>query len=200
MRGVVVWSMTLVVAAWLFAAPAPAKEGVVATLQTPMPSSAAAGTELDVSWTLASTDEKGKPVPFGASGVFIELYGANGAATTFFASGDGGRDGEFSATVIVPNGGIAALKIGLGGTSSTATGTSPSNLYFPVKNSPFPSDPPAGPVGAGTPVGMDDDGVGGPTIVGLVLGATGLLLAGALAGAAWHRRRPHRHPSPTAPQ
>jgi hypothetical protein len=130
------------IAAGLAATPAFGKEDVEATLTTSIPLNAAQGEELRVAWTLASLDEHGKRQPFGAGGVFIRLVSASGGkATTGVASGDGAEKGEYEATVIVPEGGIGGIAIGLQGIASGPTGSRPDSVYFPVTNSPLP--PPA---------------------------------------------------------
>ncbi|MGH3034328.1 MAG: hypothetical protein ACRDON_07190 [Gaiellaceae bacterium] len=130
------------VAVALAATPAWGKEGVEATLETSIPLNASPSQQLRVAWTLAYRDEQGKRRPFGAGGVFIRLVSASGGnPTTAVASGDGSRTGGYEATVVVPEGGIGGIAIGLHGISSGPDGSSPSDLYFPVKNNPLP--PPA---------------------------------------------------------
>jgi hypothetical protein len=127
------------IAAGVAATPAAGKEDVEATLDTQIPLNPSPGEQLWVAWTLTYIDEQGKRQPFGAGGVFIRLFSASdGKATTGVASGDGGRTGEFDATVVVPEGGIGKIAIGLHGIASGPTGSWTSDVYFPVKNSPFP--------------------------------------------------------------
>jgi hypothetical protein len=122
------------------AAPALGKEDVQATLVAPIPLDAAAGDEITVAWSLASVDEQGNRAPFGASGVYVQLVGASSdEATTGFATGDGGRTGEYEAVLVVPPGGIRGIVIGLGGTSSGPTGSSRSDVLFPITNNPLPA-------------------------------------------------------------
>jgi hypothetical protein len=130
-------------AAAVVATPATGKEGVEATLDTPVPVNASAGERVRVAWTLAAS-ERGKRQPFGAQGVFVRLLSESGGeATTGFASGDGGAAGKYEATVVVPKGGIGGLLIGLRGIASGPTGTWTSDVYFPVKNNPLPASAPA---------------------------------------------------------
>ena len=116
------------------ALPAAGKEGVRATLLTHIPLDAPAGTRLDVAWRLAYLDH-GRQRPFGAGGVFVRLRSAAGAsAETGFASGNG----SYRATVVVPEGGIGDVQIGLRGWSSGPAGTHESDALFPITNDPLP--------------------------------------------------------------
>jgi hypothetical protein len=127
-------------AAAVLAAPALAKEDVQATLTSPVPLDAAPGQEIRVAWRLESIDDEGRRHPFGASGVIVQLESASGGEPTVgFATGDGGRNGSFEAIVVVPEGGIEGIAIGLGGTVSDPTGTRAGYVYFPVTNSPLPA-------------------------------------------------------------
>jgi hypothetical protein len=125
-------ALVVLAVALVAALPAAAKEGVRATLTTTIPLDSAAGTSLDVAWTLASADGK----PFGAGGVFVRLLSATGErAKTGFARGD---TGDYAATVRVPKGGIGDVEIGLRGFTSGANGTHRSDLLFPITNDPLP--------------------------------------------------------------
>jgi hypothetical protein len=161
-----------VVAALVAAAPAAAKEGVKATLTTPIPLDAEPGTPLKVGWTLAYVED-GKRHAFGAGGVFVRLHGPSGEASTGFASQ---TSGEFRATVTVPKGGIADVAIGLMGWRSDATGTHVAPAYFPITNDPLPGK---------VHYYSVDSGVS-PWVVALV---AGVLLALTATAAAFARRK-----------
>jgi hypothetical protein len=181
------------IAAAFAATPAFGKEDVEATLDTRIPLNASPGEQLRIAWTLGFVDDRGKRQPFGAQGVFVRLLSASGGkATTGFGSGDGGRTGKYEATVVVPEGGIGALAIGLGGTISGPTGSSRSDVYFPVKNSPFPASVPAPSEvrGDATPASPDESSSNSSASTWLGGLALALLLAlGGLAVVLWHRRR-----------
>jgi hypothetical protein len=121
------------------ALPAAAKEGVKATLTTKIPLDAAAGTHLKVSWTLTYPAENGKRKPFGANGVFVRLRSASGAKaeTGFTPSGDY-TTGEYTANVVVPEGGVGDVEIGLRGFAEGPEGRRTSDLLFPITNDPVP--------------------------------------------------------------
>jgi hypothetical protein len=117
------------------ASPAAAKENVKATLTTPIRVDAPAGERLRVAWRLAYSDERGDERPFGAGGVYVRLVSASGAANVGNARGD---RGVYSARVVVPEGGIADVEIGLMGWRSGAGGTRRADMIFPITNDPLP--------------------------------------------------------------
>jgi hypothetical protein len=106
-----------------------AKEGVNARLLTPLRADAAPGEQLTVTWVLAGTDEHGRRQPFNAVGVFVRLVSASsGRPAIGFATPDAHPQGRYDAHVVVPEGGIGAVQIGLRGTS---------DVLFPLENDPF---------------------------------------------------------------
>jgi hypothetical protein len=121
-------------AALVAALPAAGKEGVEATLLTRIPLDAPAGKRLEVAWKLTYSDH-GRRRPFGANGVFVRLRSAIGAsAETGLANGNG----DYRATVVVPEGGIGDVQIGLRGWTNDAAGTRESDALFPISNDPLP--------------------------------------------------------------
>jgi hypothetical protein len=173
----------VVLAAALSAAvPAAAKDGVHATLTTKVPLGAAPRTKLRVGWRLAYV-EHGKPHPFGASGVFVRLRSASGAASTGFAEGD---RGTFTATVTVPEDGFGDVEIGLRGyTSGVRSGQG--DMLFPITNDPLPGKPRV----ASTSSPQRSRARAETARTWLVAPAAALLLA-VSAAAALARRRAHR--------
>jgi hypothetical protein len=166
----------------LTAAPAAAKEDVVATLTAPVPLKAAPGDELTLAWTLASVDEDGGKQPFDASGVYVTLVsGAGGDPTTGYA--EDSHDGRYSAAVEVPEGGIGGLQIALMGWANGE----PSPVAFPIANNPLPEL--AGPVLIPEPaveappaeVPPPEAPASGPDLRWLWLLLAGLLALGAVA-------------------
>ena len=141
-----------IASAALFAAlPAAAKEGVEATLRTSIPLDAPAGTQVKVAWTLAYIDENGQRQPFGANGVFVRLLSASGADSEEGVAPMGAHPtGEYEATVIVPDGGIGDVEIGLRGWTSGPTGTRRSDALFPITNDPVGVARVASPAGSTT--------------------------------------------------
>jgi hypothetical protein len=186
-RARVLTSAVVVLAgAALATVPAAAKDGVHATLTTEVPLDAEPGTKLKIGWRLAYV-EQGKPHPFGASGVFVRLASASGAAShTGFAAGDGGT---FSATVAVPEGGIGDIQIGLRGYRSGVR-SGPGDLLFPITNDPLPGQPRVLLPSSTAPAAERAEGTSNTWLFAPAAGV--LLVAGgaaALAGRRWHRRR-----------
>lgn len=125
-------AIVVVLAAALVAAPAAlGKDGVRATLTTPIRLDAAPGTTLHVGWKLAARDG----TPFGGGDVFVRLRSATGApAETAYVNGGG----TFAADVVVPKGGIGDVQIGIRGWSSGPDGTHEAPMMFPITNDPLP--------------------------------------------------------------
>jgi hypothetical protein len=136
MKRTAVGLLGVVAVALVAALPAAAKEGVNATLKTSIPLDAPAGTRLAVAWTLAATDGQGRPRPFDAGGIFARLVSTAGVpGETVYASG---HRGDYEATVVVPEGGIGDVQIGLTGWRSDANGTRRADAIFPITNDPVP--------------------------------------------------------------
>lgn len=169
--------LALASVALFVALPAAGKDGVTATLKTKVPLDAPAGERIEVAWTLGYADDDGKRRPFGASGIFLRLKSAAGAgAVTEYARGD---LGDYSATVVVPKGGIGDLEIGLVGWQSGVNGTRRADAIFPITNDPLPG------TARGSPATAPDDS--SPNWFAVLVG---LALALALLAAALMRRRP----------
>lgn len=170
------------VAALVAASPAVGKGRTVAALTTEIPLDAEPGRHLRVAWNLMS-DEDGQRRPFNASGVFVRLVSGSGAAAAEgFADNGAHTSGEYEATVVVPDGGIGDIEIGLQGWSSGPTGTQRSDLLFPITNDPITSPPVASPTSEPpSSTGSDSTSVTPTIIVALVLaftlflGAVGLI-------------------------
>ena len=116
--------------------PAVAKEDVKSSLTSPVALDAPAGTRITVAWKLFSVDENGQRWPFGANGAFVRLLGASGAALEGVAPVGAHDTGEYEATVLVPEGGIRDIELGLQGWVSDADGPRRSDLIFPITNDP----------------------------------------------------------------
>jgi hypothetical protein len=139
LRRVLLSLLVTAIAAGIAAPPAASKEGVKATLATNVPLDAEPGTRLTVAWTLSYAEGDRRGHPFGANGVFVRLLSASGArAETGLAPTGAYTRGEYAATVVVPEGGIGDVEIGLRGWTSGAGGTRRSDLLFPITNDPVP--------------------------------------------------------------
>jgi hypothetical protein len=126
--------LAVMLVALVAAAPAAAKEGVKATLQSKVPLTAAPGTKVQVRWKLWFLDN-GVRRPFGAGGVFVRLVSATGERSeTAFVDGSG----DYAATVTVPKGGIGDVRIGLRGFSDASPKPKSADMLFPITNDPMP--------------------------------------------------------------
>ena len=109
-------------------AAAAAKEGLGAELLTQVSPDAEAGSTLELDWKLTVLD-RAKRVPFNAVGVFVRLLdAAGGTPTTALARGSSHPDGLYSASVVVPAGGVSGIQIGVHGTT---------DIYAALLNNPF---------------------------------------------------------------
>jgi hypothetical protein len=171
--GVAVWALVT-------ALPVGAKEDVQATLTSPVALDAPAGTRLTVTWTLFFVDEDGQRRPFGADGVFVRLLGPSGAASEEdVATGRAQEAGEYEATVLVPEGGIRDIELGLRGWVSDANGTRRSDLIFPITNDPVPGPKPISSAVHNEPASGGSGGTP-PWVLALLVGVVPALLAGAV--------------------
>jgi hypothetical protein len=119
------------------AASASAKEEFVATLTSTIPADAEPGTTITVSWKVSHPVSAGRAAPFNATGAFVRLRGAGGAANEGFASPTAHTDGAYTAQVKMPQEGITAVQIGVAGTRTYASGKSErSDWMFPISNPP----------------------------------------------------------------
>jgi len=119
-----VTALAAVTLALALGTPALAKEDVEARLRQPLPPDPAPGSVIHVAWTLTILESGGRP--FNACGVFVQLRSrAAGQSTRAYAdpSCAAHPNGEYAADVVVPQGGIGALEIGLSGTT---------DVFFPV--------------------------------------------------------------------
>jgi hypothetical protein len=127
-------SVLAAIAMGLTAAPVAAKEGVEATLTTPVSLAAGPGDEITVAWKLTYVNENGKRQPFDATGVFVELFSAGDGDSTIGSTSDTAHPtGEYEAVVVVPEGGIGGIQIALMGWADGE----PSPLAFPITNNPL---------------------------------------------------------------
>ena len=109
---------------------AAAKDGALASLDTPIPVDAEPGTEIDVAWR-AWMPDGGTDWPFSGSPVFIRLVSAHGGRSTETM----GREnpvgsGHYSATIAIPSGGMGRVEVGLFGESCVEGTCARSDLLF----------------------------------------------------------------------
>ena len=99
--------------------PVAGKEGVVATVHTPISANAPEGSAVQISWTLADKDSGD---PFDAAAAFVRLLSASGNSTESFADRRAHPDGRYRATVRIPKGGVDAIEIGIAGRITNSKG------------------------------------------------------------------------------
>ena len=111
-------SIAVCICALLLVLPAAAaKDGVRAKLEAGSHLGAAPGTTIPIRWRLV--DANGRA--FGASGIYLRISRCGGGLRRVKARDLGG--GRFSARVVVPEGGIRRLRVGLEGWRIPAGGT-----------------------------------------------------------------------------
>lgn len=119
----------------LAAFPAAAKEGIHAIVHTSIQTDATEGSQLEIRWTLAD-EESGEP--FNACNVFVRLIGPSGESTEGFARCGANPDGNYSAIVEVPKGGVSDVEIGVAGRGTNREGHSQrSDWLMPLANTPI---------------------------------------------------------------
>src|SRR6188768_3999597 len=117
------------------ALPVMAKTGAEAKLDTTLHRDATPGSTIAVAWSLFQVVDD-KESPFSASGVYMRLKGADGkSATEVLGTESPVGSGHYTATIQVPDSGIAEVEVGLRGEQCTATeGCSRSDIIFPLND------------------------------------------------------------------
>jgi hypothetical protein len=150
------------VAVLTLALPVMAKTGAEAKLDTTLHRDATPGSTIAVAWSLFQVVDD-KESPFSASGVYMRLKGADGkSATEVLGTESPVGSGHYTATIQVPDSGIAEVEVGLRGEQCTATeGCSRSDIIFPLNDDKLvtgsaavakPAPKPVAPVASAAPV------------------------------------------------
>ena len=135
-------------------------------------------------WKLTYLDDDGKRKPFGAGDVFVRLVSASGAAATEgFDSRGAHPRGEYAATVIVPEGGVGRVEIGLRGWATGPGRTRRADVLFPITEAYMSFSPPVQPGRVVEPSG------GGSTAWIVLVALASLLAVCALSVAVARRKR-----------
>ena len=109
---------------------AAAKDGALASLETPIPPDADPGTEVDVAWR-AWMPDAGTDWPFSGSPVFIRLISADGGRSTETMGRESpSGSGHYEATITIPPGGVGLVEVGLFGESCVEGTCTRSDLLF----------------------------------------------------------------------
>jgi hypothetical protein len=173
------------VAFWLLAVvgPVAAKEGFEAQLDTPVSLGAAPGSSIEIGWRVARIQD-GQVTPMIGSPVFVRLVppAGKGESVTAFGTERPSGSGHYVATVIVPEGGIAAIEVGLRGQSCVDDGScATSDVLFPLTDDALVTN---GGIGASSGPPLAALAIG----VALAVGALLALRAGFLASVRSRRR------------
>jgi hypothetical protein len=166
----------------LTTAPAPAKEGAEAKLDTAIPRDAEPGSTIDVGWSVFYNVD-GKQEPVYGSPVFIRLVSSDRTTSTeVMGTETPAGSGHYAASIEVPGGGIGEIIVGMIGESCDANGCQRSDMIFPLTDDPLVSGaaPAVAPVST-TPMGAELLPI---VAIGLAVG-----IAGALAALLLGRRR-----------
>jgi hypothetical protein len=107
-----------------------AKDNAQAELDAAIPRDAEPGTEIDVAFR-AWVPDGGKDWPFSGLAVFIRLTSPDGKASTEAAAHqDRSVPGRYTATVVIPDGGVGLVEVGLFGESCVNDVCTRSDLMF----------------------------------------------------------------------
>ncbi len=143
-------------------------EGVESWLDRALPTDAAPGSTIRVGATIWSTRDDG---PISGSSVFFRLYGATGDEFAEVVATEDWK-GHFTATLVVPPGGVGELHIGTQGTACDANGCTRSDAIYEVAGvGPPPAAPLPAIATAAIRVETADPVAGVPTVLTIVLGA-----------------------------
>jgi hypothetical protein len=166
----------------LAASPALAKEGAEAKLDTAIPRDAEPGTTVDIGWSVFSLVD-GRQEPIQGSPVYVRLVAPDGRTSTEVAGTEKpSGSGHYTASIVVPAGGIGEVIVGMVGEACTANGACErSDIIFPLTDDPLVSGTAPAAAPASTPIGTQ--------LLPIVAIGTAVAVAGALAALVAGRRR-----------
>ncbi|HEV8697054.1 MAG TPA: hypothetical protein VGQ89_05115 [Candidatus Limnocylindrales bacterium] len=146
----------------LAATPVLAKEGGEARLDTAIPRDAQPGSTLEVGWsTFVIAD--GKEQPIYGSPIYIKLVSPIGSSTEAPGTESPSGSGHYTASIVVPEGGIDQVIVGLAGYACYQGGDCERADYvFPLTDDPLV-------IGASVPRSTVDSGTPAPIWSGLAL-------------------------------
>ena len=125
MRPTLLLLVTVIASGAILVAPAAAKQGVEAKLDTPVRLGTAPGKTIRVAWRLV--DHQGRP--FGASGIYLRV--ARCGRRPLKVPATERAVGSYTARVKVPRGGIRKLRVGLTGWRVIGERTERADVFFP---------------------------------------------------------------------
>ncbi len=126
------------------AAPVLGKEGMEAQLTTPVRLDTPPGTALTVAWTILVEGEDGR-VPVTGMPVFLRFVPpGSGAAVEVIGNERPADSGHFTATLVVPAGGIARVEVGIHNTSCVSGSCTEGDMLFDLTDDSLVSGAPTG--------------------------------------------------------
>jgi hypothetical protein len=169
----------------LSVAPALAKEGAEARLDTAIPLDAEPGSTLEVGWSVFFVAD-GAEQPIFGSPVYVRLVSPDGSASTEVAGVETPPgSGHYEASIVVPEGGVGDVIVAMVGEACSADGRCERSDYvYPLTDDALVSgtDPAAATGSAGVA------GVGNALLPLVVIGIAIALTAGLVALVAGRRR------------
>jgi hypothetical protein len=137
-RGPLASSLILAAAAAvILALPVFAKDGAEAKLDTTLSRDAQPGSTIDVGWSVASIED-GQSIPITGLPVFVRLVGPGAASVTEVRGTETPPgSGHYTASIQVPDGGIANVFVGMRGESCTAAACGRADMIFPLTDDPL---------------------------------------------------------------
>lgn len=166
------------------ALPALAKEGAEAKLDTAIHRDAEPGSTIDVGWSVFMVTSSGEEPVYG-SPIYIKLVAPDGSSTEAGGTEKPAGSGHYTASIVVPKGGIQDVVVAMVGTACyDGGGCQRADYVFPLTDDVLVSGAPA-PVAAGTSTST----AVGPALVPLVAVGTAFALIGGLGALIVARRR-----------
>jgi hypothetical protein len=184
--------LALAALASLSAAPALAKEGAEARLDTAIPRDAEPGSTLEVGWSVFFLAD-GVEQPIFGSPVYVRLVSPDGSASSDVAGVETPPgSGHYEASIVVPEGGIGEVIVAMVGEACHADGRCERADYvFPLTDDALISGTaPAAGIDPAAATGSDGVAGVGSALLPLVAIGIAIALAAGLAALVAGRRRP----------
>jgi len=170
------------VASLALALPALAKEGAEAMLDTPISRDAEPGSTIDAGWSVFSISG-GQRDPIMGSPIYIRLVSVDGSTSTeAMGTETPPGSGHYSASIVVPAGGIGEVIVGLVGEACDADGCQRSDMIFPLTDDALVTGPAAIAPATSTPVGSQLVPIVALGVAFAVVGAVGATIIGRRRG------------------
>jgi len=164
--------------------PVLAKEGAEAKLDTAIHRDAEPGSTIDVGWSVFMVTSSGQEPVYG-SPIYIKLVAPDGSSTEAGGTEKPAGSGHYTASIVVPKGGIQDVVVAMVGTACTnGGGCQRADYAFPLTDDVLVSGAPASvAAGASTSTAV------GPALAPLVAIGAAFALIGGLGALIVTRRR-----------